>query len=222
MSENIEPISHLEKVIAYYGIGGGSGGVDSSALEELDNKIEALKPTQDIKYEGIDVTCENTVKGKVSDMFITGKTYQNPDTRRIESVGENENKISIISKNNKSADDIDYKEYKKEILLPIEGGLKSLPNEKADTIEQRNDGVYLVQRVGKYTFTGNEDIKDSHSSPNNYLIFYDIPNIKPSNSSLMCDTLIVRKDVDGDKIGATTTNNGIMSCGNANEIRIRI
>ena len=74
----------------------------------------------------------------------------------IESAGQKENKISILS-NNKSADDIDYKEDKKEILLPIEGGLKSLSNGVDDTIEQRNDGVYLVQRVGKLVLNGSEE-----------------------------------------------------------------
>ena len=44
VEEIIEPISHLEKVIAQYL--SGSGGVDSEALEELDNKIEALKNIQ--------------------------------------------------------------------------------------------------------------------------------------------------------------------------------
>ena len=62
----------------------------------------------------------------------------------IESAGQKENKISILSKNNKSTD---YKEDKKEILLPVDGGLKSLPNDVYDTIEERSDGVYLVQRV---------------------------------------------------------------------------
>ena len=75
----------------------------------------------------------------------------------IESAGQNENKISILSNNNKSADDIDYKEDKKEILLPIESGLKSLSNGVYDTIEQRNDGVYLVQRVGKVMLNGSEE-----------------------------------------------------------------
>ena len=42
---NVEPISHLEQVIAQYGTG-GSGGVDSGELKKLDNKIEALKTSQ--------------------------------------------------------------------------------------------------------------------------------------------------------------------------------
>ena len=189
---------------------------------EADDKIKALKTIQNLEYKGESVICNNTLASRTSDMLIKGKTYVNLGTGGLESVGEKENKISISSNNNKLADDVNYKEYKKEILLPIKGGLKSLPNEVGDTIEQRNDGVYLVQRVGKYTFTGNEDLKSSNSSPNNYLQFYDVPNIKKFNSSLMCDTLIVRKDVADDKISATTTNDGIMSCGNANEIRIRI
>lgn len=50
-----------------------------------------------------------------------------------------------------------YKEDKKEILLPIEGGLKSLPDGTCDTIEQREDGVYLVQKVGKIVLNGSEN-----------------------------------------------------------------
>lgn len=115
-----------------------------------------------------------------------------------------------------------YKEDKKEILVSLDGGLKSLPNGVADTIEQKEEGFYLVQRVGKYIFTGNENLLDSFSSPNNFLQFYDVPNIKKSNSELICDTLIVRKDVDGDKISRLTTNDGLMTCGNEREVRIRV
>ena len=61
MSEIIEPISHLEKVIAYYGVGGGSGGASSEALKELNDKIEALKSTQSLEYEGEDKICNNTL-----------------------------------------------------------------------------------------------------------------------------------------------------------------
>ncbi len=56
-----------------------------------------------------------------------------------------------------------YQRDKKEILLPIEGGLKSLPNGVADTIEQRADGVYLVQRVKKETYVNGDE------NNNNYL-----------------------------------------------------
>ena len=68
-----------------------------------------------------------------------------------------------------------YKEDKKEILLPIEGGLKSLPDGTCDTIEQREDGVYLVQRVGKYTWTGAESFSLDEASDNsgNYVTYHN-------------------------------------------------
>ena len=77
------PITHLEKVIALYGGSGGSG-VGSEALEELNNKIEALKSTQSLEYEGKNITCENTLASRTSDMLIKGQTYQNL-FRRIDS-----------------------------------------------------------------------------------------------------------------------------------------
>ena len=52
---------------------------------------------------------------------------------------------------------IPYKENKKEILLPFEGGFKGLPNGVCDTLENRDDGVYLVQRVKQYIFDGSSD-----------------------------------------------------------------
>ena len=116
-------------------------------INDVDDKIETLKTSQYLKYEGEDKICNNTLASRTSDMFIKGKTYLNLGTGGLESAGEKENKISILSNNNKSEDDIDYKEDKKEILLPIEGGLKSSSNGVVDTIEQRNDGVYLLQSV---------------------------------------------------------------------------
>ena len=50
-----------------------------------------------------------------------------------------------------------HKEDKKEILLPIQDGLKGLPNGTCDTIEQRADGVYLVQRVQKLAYTEGDE-----------------------------------------------------------------
>ena len=80
VEEIIEPISHLEKVIAQY-LGSGAS---SEALEELDNKIEALKSSQSLEYEGTDATCKNTLTSRTSDMLIKGQTYQNL-FRRIDS-----------------------------------------------------------------------------------------------------------------------------------------
>lgn len=67
---------------------------------------------------------------------------------------------------------VSYKGDKKEILLPIDGGLKSLPNGVADTIEQREDGVYLVQRVDKTVLNGSEPwIRRSMAVENNTIGF---------------------------------------------------
>ena len=53
------------------------------------------------------------------------------------------------------------KQSRKEIILPIQDGLKSLPNGVCDTIEQRDDGVYLVQRVQKVEYAeGDENNAD--------------------------------------------------------------
>ena len=66
------------------------------------------------------------------------------------------------------------KEDKKEILLPIEGGLKSLPNKVCDTIEQKEDGFYLVQRIGKVVLNGseNEDWRQIGTAPNYTLVYH--------------------------------------------------
>lgn len=71
---------------------------------------------------------------------------------------------------------IPYKEDKKEISLPIEGGLKSLPNGVADTIEQREDGFYLVQRIGKVILDG--DVSEQWYADNRVLentLIFDKP-----------------------------------------------
>ena len=277
---------------------------ERTKLNEINDKIESLKPTKYLKYEGEDITCENTATGTTSDMLIKGKTYQNLITGKksslninyengvitsqitpstdvspviqlnvpnakvnqkytflcnvienkpntsifaggsndqheimnknelkmginkivftskstltdnitlpiwfrvspniqqsvkikdvillegdwtnkkvpasitgIESAGEKENKISILSKNNLSADGVNYKEYKKEILLPIDDGLKSMPNGVADTIEQRSDGVYLVQRVKKMPLYGSVSFNypQEQNSTNTVLIYF--------------------------------------------------
>ena len=331
---NAEPISHLEQIIALYGGTGGTGGSGTTNynallnkpsingvdlignktladlgitnyddtqikkdINDVDDKIEALKTSKYLEYEGESKICNNTLASRTSDMLIKGKTYVNLGTGGLESAGEKENKISILSNNknlvnpnklflnnssilkengaficppnvswqsekimgvdlskplyfayeiksdeniiidktnqnmlirldygktganigqtnipigakitneytkfifknislsntdseqriilvfrngvgkkiyirnitisNAPIDDvIPYQQDKKEILLPIEGGLKSLSNGVADTIEQRNDGVYLVQRVKKETYVNGDE------NNNNYL-----------------------------------------------------
>ena len=53
-----------------------------------------------------------------------------------------------------------YKEDKKEILIGLDGGLKSLPDGTCDTIEQRENGVYLVQRIGKTVISHDTEITE--------------------------------------------------------------
>lgn len=52
---------------------------------------------------------------------------------------------------------VDYKDDRNEILLPIEDGLKGLPNGVCDTLESRKEGIYLLKRIGKVVFDGSED-----------------------------------------------------------------
>ena len=162
---------------------------------EVDNISQALKTTQSIEYGGKSITCRNTLASRTSDMLIKGQTNKN--TSKIESAGEKENKISILSKNKESADDNNYKQDKKEILLPVDGGLKSLPNDVADTIEQRNDGVYLVQRVGKVVLNGSETwTKSSWSMTNTFKFDFEIGLVAKlfdlnATNQILCDTFKV-------------------------------
>ena len=161
----------------------------------VDNISQALKTTQSIEYGGKSITCRNTLESRTSDMLIKGQTNKN--TSKIESAGEKENKISILSKNKESVDDNNYKQDKKEILLPVDGGLKSLPNNVADTIEQRNDGVYLVQRVGKVVLNGSERWdKSSWSMTNTFKFDFEIGLVAKlfdtnATNQILCDTFEV-------------------------------
>lgn len=89
-----------------------------------------------------------------------------------------------------------YKGDKKEILLPLDGELKSLPNGVCDTIEQRTDGVYLVQRVGKVVFNGSEDWKFNNTDgTTTYRYLYtnkilNASNVENSNN-MYCNILPV-------------------------------
>ena len=85
-----------------------------------------------------------------------------------------------------------YKEDKKEILLPVDGGLKSLPNGTCDTIEQRDDGVYLVQRIGKIILNGNEEWGKSGmdwSNTGGWVFYLASEQFVKKGSSLICDKL---------------------------------
>ena len=106
--------------------------------------------------------------------------------------------IRNITISNAPIDDvIPYQQDKKEILLPIEGGLKSLSNGVADTIEQRNDGVYLVQRVCKVVLNGSETwTKSSWSMTNTFKFDFEIGLVAKlfdtnATNQILCDTFKV-------------------------------
>lgn len=88
-----------------------------------------------------------------------------------------------------------HKEDKKEILLT--DGFKGLPNGVCDTLEQREDGVYLVRRVGNAVFDGSSDenIKClSASNQKNVVVFAINETNNKLGSSVICDRL---PSVDG-------------------------
>lgn len=82
---------------------------------------------------------------------------------------------------------VPHKQDKKEILLSLDGGLKSLSDGTCDTIEQRDDGVYLVQRVSKRILNGSESWAHNNATPNqnNTLCFNS--NVIPSGNVLISD-----------------------------------
>ena len=76
-----------------------------------------------------------------------------------------------------------YKEDKKEILIGLDGGLKSLPNGVCDTIEQKEDGFYLVQRVERITFNGTENWEEITGRPNTSTFYAQTSLSSPSSSN---------------------------------------
>lgn len=95
-----------------------------------------------------------------------------------------------------------YKEINKEILLPIEGGLKSLTNGVCDTIEQREDGVYLVQRVGFVKLQGNENwnLISVDTGANTKYFFTSIHNLKESCESGLTNLFGEYTKAQGDSV----------------------
>lgn len=57
-----------------------------------------------------------------------------------------------------------YKSDKKEILLPIENGLKGLPDGTCDRIFERDGKVLLEKNIHKYVFNGSESWVQAHYS----------------------------------------------------------
>lgn len=73
-----------------------------------------------------------------------------------------------------------------EIDLPIENGLKKINEDIYDYVEQRENGAYLIQKVGKLIINGNEEFAPlTVSRDNNHVISY----IKVNNL-LKCSSII--------------------------------
>ena len=164
---------------------------------------------------------------KIKDLKLLNGDWKNKEVpsliKGIESAGEKENKISILTKNSESADDINYREDKKEILLPIDGGLKSLPNGTADTIEQRADGVYLVQRVKKMPLYGSVGFgypSEQNSTDTVLIYFTNTRDGMPNASNILCNAI---NSLDGihDIWNTSFNKEGILSNQKA-DILIRI
>ncbi|BFK81498.1 hypothetical protein I3900191A7_16430 [Clostridium baratii] len=73
-----------------------------------------------------------------------------------------------------------YKEDKKEILLPYTDGLKGLPTGEKDIIISKEDGVYIKQNIEKIILNGNEDytIYKYDSSKETIMFFTRINRMK--------------------------------------------
>ena len=98
-----------------------------------------------------------------------------------------------------------YQEDKTQILL--DEPLMKLPNGVCDTIEQRDDGVYLVKRVGKAVLDGSENWNLTNKLTTNKVYAYYNENVKKgtaSITSIICDNFpstnrnnIINNDVTG-------------------------
>lgn len=127
-------------------------------------------------------------------MTFYGGGYKNSDSSAT--ISEVANKEVQIERNTISTQYEPYKQDKKEILLPIQDGLKSLPKGVCDTIEQRDDGVYLVQRVGKVVFNGSEDWEFNNTDvTTTYRYLYANKSLNASNvesaTNMYCNILPV-------------------------------
>ena len=106
------------------------------------------------------------------------------------------------------------KQSQKEILLPIQDGLKSFPNGICDTIEERDDGVYLVQKIDKYDIKEGDEIRtDGPPNQHNTIAFsinVDARNIKIAGNNI-CNNFNCITDGDSywncDKEGVLNSEN---------------
>ena len=103
---------------------------------------------------------------------------------------------------------IPYREDKKEIPLSIENGLKSLPNGVYDTLENKEDGIYLIQRIGERTFNGGEPWMIA--SDNSYISMSASGYNHADPFNAICDSLKTIVDAQIDKNIYITVNTWVI------------
>ena len=111
-----------------------------------------------------------------------------------------------IEENTQVTDYQQHKEDKKEISFNLDGGLKSLPNGVCDTIEQKEDGFYLVQRIGKLILNGSENWGIDGGFTNqsqkvmrfSYGVIDASETLGGSGNKIICDTLPISDNENGD------------------------
>ena len=173
--------SNLLVRLDYIKTGGNIGGTSIALGTKITNKYTKLI------FKNIVVSQTNSEKG-INLVFRNG-------------VGKRFYVKNITLTNTPIDDIVPYKEDKKEILLPIENGLKSLPDGACDTIEQREDGVYLVQRVEKKVIDRNvTSLRLNGSSDTHTQFTIGMEGIKQGqtqNVNLICNTKPVKAENEG-------------------------
>lgn len=79
-----------------------------------------------------------------------------------------------LEQNTKHTDYEDYKQHKRELKLPFEGGLKGLPNGAKDLIYNKENGCYVRKNIEKTIFNGNihESWYNANVETEEYITFY--------------------------------------------------
>lgn len=108
---------------------------------------------------------------------------------------------------------VPYKEDKKEILVSLDGGLKSLPNGVCDTIEQKEEGVYLVQRIGKTILNGQDlgwNVVNNNKTNTINFVCSGINSTKDNDLNIICDKFAIgNSGYDDDVENLFKTINGV-------------
>ncbi|MFR5267210.1 BppU family phage baseplate upper protein [Clostridium sp.] len=121
----------------------------SNGTEKYLNGNDVFSGNNITKFE---ITYNNNGKTKLTDIILSDENNQNYEP---------------------------YKQDKKDILIPFEGGLKGIGNIKDEIIDNK-----LIQRIGKVVFNGNEtwNIRPTNLDKNTIAFFTNINNKKILNS----------------------------------------